>query len=342
VAGQQSPAPSGANRATRPRVTVIGTGGTMAGASNTRTSFQSYRAGQIPIADMVYTLEPQIDSVADVSTVQFGNRSSGGYGIADYYDLTLAIDKALETADAVVVTTGTGTMDEFVYWADLTVRSQKPVVFTGAMRPWTVIGSDAQANLFNAIVLAASRATTCFGSVLMLNDEFHAAKDAWKSDELRMDTFLSRQVGALGYVDGLRVRTWRAPPRIQRCSNPETWRTPFDLRTISRDQLPRVEILIGYQGAGLDEAVSAWADAGVKGIVIAGGGVSAAARRAAEEKGVTFATTYRFRTGGDNLLPQKARLLLMLSLAFTNDRAQVTRWLTELGADEFEPTLPPG
>ena len=342
ASAQQSPGDAAARGTPRPRVTVIGTGGTMAGASNTRTSFQSYRAGQIPIGDMVYTLKPQIDSVADVTTVQFGNAGSGSYRIVDYYDLTLAIDKALETADAVVVTTGTGTMDEFVYWADLTVRSQKPVVFTGAMRPWTVIGSDAPANLFNAIVLAASRATTCFGSVLMLNDEFHAAKDAWKSDELRMDTFVSRQVGALGYVDGLRVRTWRAPPRIQRCATPETWRTPFDLRTISRDQLPRVEVLIGYQGAGLDEAVAAWADAGVKGIVVSGGGVTAAARRAAEEKGVTFATTYRFRTGGDNLYPEKARLLLLLSLAFTKDPAQVTRWLTELGGDEFEPTLPPG
>jgi L-asparaginase len=343
AAAQQAPGQEAAAAGTpRPRVTVIGTGGTMAGVSTTRTSFQTYRAGQVPIADMVYTLKPQIDEVADVSTVQFGNAGSGSYRIVDYYDLTLAIDKALETADAVVVTTGTGTMDEFVYWADLTVRSQKPVVFTGAMRPWTVIGSDAPANLFNAIVLAASRATTCFGSVLMLNDEFHAGKDAWKSDELRLDTFVSRQVGALGTVDGLRVRTFRAPPRIQRCATPESWRTPFDLRTISREQLPRVEVLIGYQGAGLDEAVAAWADAGVKGIVVSGGGVSTGARRAAEEKGVTFATTYRFRTGGNNLYPEKARLLLLLSLAFSNDSAQVTRWLTELGGDEFEPTLPPG
>jgi L-asparaginase len=321
-------------------VTVIGTGGTIAGASSTRTSFQTYRAGQVPIGDMVYQLKPQIDSVAVVSTVQFGNASSGSYQIADYYDLTLAIDKALETADAVVVTTGTGTMDEFVYWADLTVRSQKPVVFTGAMRPWTVIGSDAQANLFNAIVLAASRETTCFGAVLMLNDEFHAAKEVWKSDEYRLDTFISRQVGVLGYVDGLRVRTYRAPPRIQRCGTPETWRTPFDLTRISKDALPRVEVLIGYQGAGLDEAVAAWADAGVKGIVVAGGGVSQAARRAAEEKGVTFASTYRFRSGGDLLLPQKARLLLLLSLAFAKDPAQVTTWMTELGGDEFDPATP--
>ncbi|MBI4520787.1 MAG: asparaginase [Gemmatimonadetes bacterium] len=320
----------------RPKVTVIGTGGTIAGVSETRTSFQSYRAGQKLIQDMVDELRPQIDEVAEVSTVQFGNRASGGYNIPDFYDLTLAVDKALETADAVVVTSGTGTMDEFVYWLELTVRSQKPVVITGAMRPWTVIGTDAHANLFNAIVLAASRETTCLGKVLMLNDEFHAAKEVWKSDAYRLDTFIDRQVGILGYVDELNVRTFRAPPRIQHCDDPERWRTPFDLTRISKDDLPRVEVLMGYQGARLDEAIAAFAAAGVKGIVVAGGGGSREARQAAEAEGVVFTATERFRSGGNNLMPQKARLLLLLSLAFSKDPEQVRNWMAEFSAAEFE------
>lgn len=328
--------PPAAGQERVPRVTVVGTGGTIAGVSETRTSFQSYRSGQLPIQEMVDELRPQIDGVADVTTVQFGNRGSGAYDIPDYYDLTAAVERALETADAVVVTTGTSTMDEFVYWLDLTVRSRKPVVLTGAMRPWTVIGSDAQANLFNAIVLAASGATTCFGSVLMLNDEFHAAKDVWKSDNNRMDTFISRRVGILGVVDGLRVRTYRAPPRIQHCDDPERWRTPFDLSRISRDALPRTEILVGYQGARLDEAIAAFAEAGVDGIVMAGGGGSREAREAAEARGVTFVSTQRWRTAGDNLMPQKARLLLLLALAFTDDPEQVRSWFAEWGGAEFE------
>ena len=322
----------------RPRVVVIGTGGTIAGVSTTRTSFQSYRAGQLLIEDLVAELRPQIDSVADVTTIQFGNRSSGSYRVPDFHDLALEIDRALETADGVVVTTGTDTMEEFVYWMDLTVRSQKPVVFTGAMRPWTVLSPDGPANLFNAIVLAASGETTCFGTVLAFNDEFHAAKEVWKTDGSRLNAFISRQSGILGYIDELRVRTFRAPPRVQYCNDPERWRTPFDLRRISKESLPRVEALIGYQGAGLDEAVTAWADAGVKGIVIGGGGVSAAARSAAQAKGVTFASTQRFRTGGDGLLPQKARLLLMLSLAFSSDSTQVRTWISELSGGDFEVT----
>jgi len=328
-----------AAQAPLPRVTVVATGGTIAGVSSTRTSFQNYRAGQVPMAEMVEVLRPQIDEVARVSTVQFGNKGSGGYSIAEYFDLTLAVEKALETADAVVVTTGTDTMDEFVYWLELTVQSQKPVIITGAMRPWTVIGSDAQANLFNAIVLAASGATECFGTVLMLNDEFHAAKDVWKSDGSRLDTFISRQVGILGYIDGLKVRTFRAPPRIQDCDTPARWHTPFDLSTITKERLPRTEVLMGYQEARLDEAVAALVDAGVGAIVVAGGGVSRDARAAAEARGVVFASTQRFRSGVDNLMPQKARLLLMLARAFSDDPAQVQAWYEHYANDEFRPRM---
>ncbi len=331
-AGAEAPADAPA----LPRVTIVATGGTIAGVSETRTSFQSYQAGEVGIDEMLAELRPEIDEVADVTAIQFGNRASGGYAIADFYDLTLAVEKALETADAVVVTSGTGSMDEFVYWLELTVQSQKPVVITGAMRPWTVIGSDAQANLFNAIVLAASGETRCFGTVLMLNDEFHAAKEAWKGDAYRLDTFVSRELGMLGYIDELDVQTYRAPPRAQRCADPEGWMTPFDLSRISKDDLPRTEVLIGYQDAGLDEAITAWAEAGVRGIVLAGGRGSAEAQEAAEEMGVVFRRTHRFRTGGDNLYPQKARLLLLLSLAFTDDPEQVDAWFEELGAAEFE------
>lgn len=319
-----------------PRVTIVATGGTIAGVSETRTSFQSYQAGEVGIDEMLAELRPEIDEVADVTAIQFGNRASGGYAIADFYDLTLAVEKALETADAVVVTSGTGSMDEFVYWLELTVQNQKPVVITGAMRPWTVIGSDAQANLFNAIVLAASGETRCFGTVLMLNDEFHAAKEAWKGDAYRLDTFVSRELGMLGYIDELDVQTYRAPPRSQRCADPEGWMTPFDLSRISKDDLPRTEVLIGYQDAGLDEAITAWAEAGVRGIVLAGGRGSQEVQEAAEAMGVVFRRTHRFRTGGDNLYPQKARLLLLLSLAFTDDPEQVDAWFEELGAAEFE------
>jgi L-asparaginase len=351
-----------AAKARKPKVTVIGTGGTIAGVATSRSSFTDYRAGQIPIADMVGQLQPELGNVADVTTVQFGNKGSGGYTIAEFQALTLAVQKALKDSDGVVVTSGTDTMEEFAYWLDLTVRDQKPVVMTGAMRPWAagtvngpqVIGADGPANLYNAIVLAASQATYCYGTVLMLGDEFHAARDVTKTSAYRMDTFQTREFGVLGWIDGPNIKVGRAPSRVADCDLKQRWLTPFNVAKVAPEALPRVEVVTSYQQAG-GEAITAFADAGVKGIVTAGtgaGGVSAAqtaARTAAAAKGVVFVSTTRTGSGsvyggsttqpivaGDDLLPQKARLLLLLSLAFApGDVEKVRQWVTTLGNPEW-------
>jgi L-asparaginase len=351
-----------AAKAKKPKVTVIGTGGTISGVATSRSSYTDYRSGQIPIEEMVRQLQPEIGTVADVTTVQFGNKGSGGYTIAEFHALTLAVQKALKTSDGVVVTSGTDTMEEFAYWLDLTVRDQKPVVMTGAMRPWAagtptgpqVIGADGPANLYNSIVLAASQATYCYGTVLMLGDEFHAARDVTKTSAYRMDTFQSREFGVLGWIDGPNIKVGRAPARVQDCDAQGRWMTPFNLTKVGADALPRVEVVTSYQQAG-GEAITAFADAGVQGIVTAGtgaGGISSAqsaARTAAAAKGVVFVSTTRTGSGsvyggsttapiiaGDDLLPQKARLLLLLSLAFAaGDVARIRGWVAGLGNPEW-------
>lgn len=349
----------------KPRVTVIGTGGTISGVATSRSSFTDYRSGQIPIASLVGQLQPEIGQVADVTTVQFGNKGSGGYTIAEFHALTLAVEKALRDSDGVVVTSGTDTMEEFAYWLDLTVQNRKPVILTGAMRPWAagtpdgpqVIGADGPANLYNSIVLAASQSTYCYGTVLLLGDEFHAARDVTKTSAYRMDTFQTREFGVLGWIDGPNIKVGRAPARVDDCDSKHRWMTPFDLSRIAPTALPRVEVVYGYQQAG-GEAITAFADAGVKGIVTAGtgaGGLSSAqsaARTAAAAKGVMFVSTTRTGSGsvyggstttpiiaGDDLLPQKARLLLLLGLAFApDDVAKVRGWVGTLGNPEWDTT----
>ncbi|MCG0288798.1 asparaginase [Streptomyces sp. PSAA01] len=203
-----------------PKVAVIGTGGTIAGVSKSKVSFDDYEAGKLRVSRLVNDLRPEVNRIADVTTQQFGNKDSNNYTIPEYRRLTAAVDHALQFNDGVVVTTGTDTMEEFAYWLDLTVRSDKPVVLTGSVRPWTVIGSDAPANLYNAIHLAASGRTTCFGAVVMLNDQIHAAREVRKSDTLRLNAFSSGSSGELGVIDQNHIRVNRAPARVEQCGKP--------------------------------------------------------------------------------------------------------------------------
>jgi L-asparaginase len=239
------------------------------------------------------------------------------------------------------------------------VRSTKPVVVTGSMRPWTVIGSDGPANLFNAIRLAASERTACFGAVVMVNDEIHAAREVTKTNTYRTDTFASRRIGALGWIDGPNVRISRAPERRDRCTSPGRWRTPFDLRRVAADALPQVEIAYAYQEAS-GVPIDALAAAGVEGVVTAGtgaGGISgpmAAARTRALERGVRFMSTSRTGSGsvyvgatappgllaGEDLLPQKARLFLLLALSRTDEPAALRDLFERYGSARYESTRP--
>ncbi|QJD86022.1 asparaginase domain-containing protein [Cohnella herbarum] len=335
-----------------PNVIVIATGGTIAGqvADGDPTNLQNYRAGTYKMEDMVAQL-PRKDKIADVSTYQFGNKGSGGYLITELYDLSLAVDQALKTYDGVVVTTGTDTMEDIAYFLDLTVRSEKPVVVTGAMRPWDAIGTDAPANLYNAIKLAASGKTKSFGTVLMLNDVIQTARDVTKSNSHRMDTFESPILGALGYIDQDNISLYRANERALKAGRPE-WGTPFDLTAISKDDLPLVEIAYAYQEAD-GGAIKGFVADGAKGIVTAGtgaGGISAkmgAARTEAIKQGVVFVTTTRTGSGtmypgstegiiaGDSLNAQHARMLLLLSLAFSKDLPTIEQWFEEYGRQDI-------
>ncbi|AGP53135.1 asparaginase [Streptomyces rapamycinicus] len=334
-----------------PKVAVIGTGGTIAGVSRTKVSFDDYQAGKLPVSRLVNDLGPEVNRIADVTTQQFGNKDSNNYTIPEYRRLTAAVDHALKFNDGVVVTTGTDTMEEFAYWLDLTVRSDKPVVLTGAMRPWTVIGSDAPANLYNAIHLAASGRTTCFGTVVMLNDQIHAAREVRKSDTLRLNAFSSGSSGELGVIDQNHIRVNRAPARVEQCGKPG-WKTPFNLDRIARRPLPKVDIAYSYQGAG-PQAIKAFADAGAAGIVTAGtgaGGLSPAmteARDDAVKNGVVMVSASRTGSGAvydpdvrgvigaQDLTPQKARLLLLLSLATSHNEHRIQSWFHTFGTGEF-------
>ncbi|NBD23783.1 asparaginase domain-containing protein [Paenibacillus glycinis] len=347
-----------------PNILVIGTGGTISGAANggDPTNLQDYKSGTYKIEDMVAQL-PRKEKIADVSTYQFGNKGSGSYTIGELYDLSLTVDQALASYDGVVVTSGTDTMEDIGYFLDLTVQSPKPVVVTGAMRPWDVIGTDAPANLYNAIKLSASGKTKWYGTVIMLNDLVQAARDVTKTNAQRLDTFKTPILGALGYIDQDNISMYRLNERALKAGRPD-WSTPFDLRKIKKTDLPLVEIAYAYQDADGGGIRGLVAD-GAKGIVTAGtgaGGISpkmSAARADAIKQGVIFVTTTRTGSGtmypsdgegiiaGDSLNAQHARMMLLVALSFSSDFQTIKNWFAVYGRQDIVigeaegETLPP-
>jgi L-asparaginase len=205
------------------------------------------------------------------------------------------------------------------------------VVLVGAQRPASALGSDAGMNLVNALRVAGSLGARGKGVLVVLNDEIHAARDVVKISTYRLQTFRSLDFGALGHVDGDGVHFYRSPSRAH---VPDTQFAALELGA-----LPRVDIVYSYAGADgalVDAAVAG----GARGIVSAGfaPGSPTPEQRAAFERaaksGVVVVQCSRAASGrvaprrrlresgivaGEDLSPQKARILLMLALSATSD-----------------------
>mgnify|MGYP005752135679 CR=1 FL=1 len=105
-----------------------------------------------------------------------------------------------EQIDGVVITHGTDTLEETAFFLDLTVKSDIPVVLTGAMRSSNEIGSDGPYNLLSSIRVASSDEAKGMGVLVVLNDEIHTAKNATKTHTSNIATFQSPQYGPIGIV----------------------------------------------------------------------------------------------------------------------------------------------
>ncbi|MGO3722333.1 asparaginase [Microbacterium gubbeenense] len=334
-----------------PNVVILDGGGTITSTAAGPADYTNYGGDGVDgIGDILERIQPDIAEVANLTIVDGAiPGSSASTTVKQLFDMTLQLDSILaqDDVDAVVVNTGTNIMEEIAYWSDLTVQSQKPVVFTGSMRQANTYSFDGEANLFNAIRLAASGQTECYGTVMLMNDQYYAAREVTKTDAWRTDTFSGGQYGALGTVDGQHFRHLRDTARTASCGTDE-WATPFDLSTVKFDDLASAEIVFSYVEAS-DVPIRALVDADVDGIVTAGhgaGGISAAqaeARAEGVEEGAVFVTTTRTGSGaiyddgtpgvigGLDLTPQKARVLLQLALTFTDDAEQVREWFQTIG-----------
>jgi len=348
---QPAPTPSVPQAATAalPRVRLVATGGTISNRDD----------GRLTAEELVRSM-PGIDRFAQPEFEQFSNLASSELTL----DQWLALSKRLNdlftsdrSLDGVVVTSGTDTLEELAYFLNLTVRTDRPVVVVGSMRNPSTLGYEGAANLLEGFRVAASDEARGKGVLVVLNDEINAAREATKTDALRLNTFQTRGYGVLGVVDQDRVAFYRAPVKRH------TSGSEFDLSTVTK--LPRVDVLMVYQGADGD-LIKAAVERGAQGIVVAAAGAGATsgtqmeAIRDALKKGVFVVTTTRTGSGriapprrspnaggrqnqndplsadegrrsiaGEDLAPVKARVLLMVALTRTHDPADLQRIFSE-------------
>lgn len=328
--------------ARKPRVYVIGTGGSISRIGRVRTDYidYTYKTGNYTIDELLARV-PEVHELAEVRAEQFSNASSTDLGPADWLVLARRINQIFRDDSAAVgvaITHGTATLEETAYFLNLTVKSRKAVVVTGAMRPPTAISTDADLNILDCVRTAASPDAHGKGVLAMMNNEIHAAREVTKTDGLRVQTMRSRPFGILGYSDADgQVVFYRQPVKTH------TADSEFDVATLLK--LPRVEIVPAYAGAdGL--LIDLLVKEKIPGIVAAGLGsgsgpsaymlaLDEAVKRGVKVMLATQAGSgrvvrkQRFLDGGyivaDNLTPKKARILLMLALSMTNDTAEIQR-----------------
>lgn len=324
----------------RPKVLVIGTGGTIHSVGKDRLDIVRYGENEIRHdVDALLAAVPETGAVAEAIPVAFATQPSPFIGPETWVDLVETIHAAVaeHRPDGVVVTHGTAVLEETAYFLNLTLKVDAPVVVVGSQRPISGISTDGEINLVNAIRVAGHPGSRGMGVLVMLNDEIQAARDVTKTSTLRMQTFRTSDFGVLGHADADQVSYYRRPIR-RGAPN-----TEFSIE--AGEVLPRVDIALSYAGND-GAAIDAYVAAGARGIVAAAfapGGVTAREREALDttfEAGVVTMMSTRAGSGrvveaegnrpvgiipADNLIPQKARILLMLALTRTQDPAEIRR-----------------
>ncbi|WP_342473899.1 type II asparaginase [Bacillus sp. FSL W8-1141] len=313
-------------------IKVLATGGTIAGSSDSNTDTTGYKSGALGI-DKVIASVPQLKDIANVTGEQVANVGSENVDNALLLKLAKRVNQLLndDQVDGIVVTHGTDTLEETAYFLHLVVKSDKPVVVVGSMRPASAISADGPLNLYHAVKIASTKEAKGKGVMVTLNDRIASARFITKTNTTTTDSFKSLEQGYIGEVAGEVVSFYNEPTRKH------TADSEFDISKLK--ELPQVGILYGYQNDQkyvYDAAVKA----GAKGIVVAAAGNGTMSTEAingatdAVKKDVVIVRSSRAGNGivthekmddehhfvsSDSLNPQKARILLMLALTKTKD-----------------------
>ena len=324
-----------------PNITILATGGTIAGGGETAVS-SAYKAGKLTVERLIEAV-PEMKDIANITGEQVVNIGSQDMNDKVWLTLAKTINKQCADTDGFVITHGTDTMEETAYFLDLTVKCEKPVVLVGAMRPATEKSADGPMNLYNAVVVAVDKKSAGRGVLVAMNDQVLGARDVTKMSTTAVQTFVSPNFGALGYIHNSTVDYERSP------ESKHTTNTPFDVTNL--EALPKVGIVYAYSNMPI-EPLKALLDADYQGIISAGVGngnvntENLELLAKAAKDGVTVVRSSRVPTGyttrdaevddskygfitSGTLNPQKARVLLQLVLTKTKDVKEIQRYFDE-------------
>lgn len=325
-----------------PRVSLIITGGTIDSVGKDRLDLAWYiEAGKRLGEGELLGQLPELKTIAQVEEFPFRRLPSHALVDKDWLDLVRTIHSIFDgnKADGIVITHGTNTIEETAYFLNLTLKTDKPVIVVGSMRPSSAISADGYLNLVNAVKVAADPKSNGRGALLVMNDTIYSGRDVTKTATYRVEAFQSRDLGPLGFADGDGSIVY-----YHQTTKKHTVNTEFDVRNLQ--SLPRVDIVVSYVGAD-GKMIEAAAAAGAKGIVSAATGAGRptpaedkAFDQVYKEKGVIMCLCSRVASGrvvrspglakrgfvaGDNLQPWKARALLALALTKTNNADEIQR-----------------
>ena len=326
-----------------PNVVVLATGGTIAGAAGSDVQ-AAYTSGQVGVEQLLAAV-PQAKKLAVMTGEQVANIGSQDMNDEVWLKLAKRVNEILAKPDVagIVITHGTDTIEETGYFLNLVVKSKKPVVLTGSMRPSTALSADGPLNFFNAVAVAANKDAAGRGVLVVVNDWIHGASSLTKTSTMAVQTFMSPLRGIVGTVAYGEAEFYRGPV------GKNTLDSEFSLDGVTA--LPRVDIVMAHEnmdGAIIDAAVAA----GAKGVVIAGVGNGNMTKPALDalaaqaKKGVVCVRSSRVATGrvgrnvevdddklgliaSDDLNPQKARVLLRLALLKQRTPADLQRLFVE-------------
>ena len=311
----------GTDAAGKPKIVVLATGGTIAGVGEAGKT-AGYKPGSLTAEELLAAV-PELANVAEIEAIQVCNVNSDDITAEVWLTLANTINEMAQDPEikGFVITHGTDTMEETAYFLNLTVKTDKPVVLTGSMRPATSISADGPMNLYESVCVAASDDAVGQGVLIVFSDRIYAARTAAKTSTYSVTALAAGETGSIGIVRDEMVYLYESPSRKH------TTTSEFDISGLTA--LPKVSIL--YFSVDADPELLRYAAEHSDGLVIAGAGAGEFSEKWIEIiRGLTIPVVISSRiddgvitrdnllcentVAANNLSPQKAAVLLRLAL----------------------------